>query len=108
MTGRGEGKGVVLDVVQFETTFYISSRIVPTSGCGMANRGYPDQRGLWAVSDTIAEQFEPNERYKAQQRAMAQTLLTAGLSPEQVASMLFVPVDLPSGEEPEDEKAEDR
>jgi hypothetical protein len=70
-------------------------------------RGYPDQRGLWADSDTIAEQFVPSERYKAQQRAMAQTLIAAGLSPEQVATMLFVPVDLPSGEGPEDEKPED-
>jgi hypothetical protein len=66
-------------------------------------RGYPDQRGLWAESDTIAEQFVPSERYKAQQRAMAETLIAAGLSPEQVASMLFVPNDLLSS----DEKSED-
>ena len=65
-------------------------------------RGYPDQRGLWAESDTIAEQFVPSERYKAQQRAMAETLIAAGLSPEQVASMLFVPNDLPSDEKSED------
>jgi hypothetical protein len=64
-------------------------------------RGYPDQRGLWAESDTIAEQFVPGERYKAQQKAVAETLLAAGLSPEQVASMLFVPNDLPSDEESE-------
>jgi len=70
-------------------------------------RGYPDQRGLWAESDSIAEQFVPSERYKAQQRVMAQTLIAAGLNPEQVASMLFVPVDLPSGEEPKDEEKED-
>jgi hypothetical protein len=65
-------------------------------------RGYPDQRGLWAESDTIAEQFVPSERYKAQQRAIAETLIAAGLSPEQVASMLFVPNDLPSDEKSED------
>jgi len=65
-------------------------------------RGYPDQRGLWAVSDAIAEQFVPSERYKAQQRAMAKTLLAAGLTPEQVASMLFVPNDLPPDEKSED------
>jgi hypothetical protein len=65
-------------------------------------RGYPDQRGLWAESDTIAEQFVPSERYKAQQRAMAETLIAAGLSPEQVAIMLFVPNDLPSDEKSED------
>ena len=67
-------------------------------------RGYPDQRGLWAESDTIAEQFVPSERYKAQQRAMVQTLIAAGLSPEQVASMLFVPNEqlLPSDEKSSD------
>jgi hypothetical protein len=70
-------------------------------------RGYPDQRGLWAESDTIAEQFVPNERYKAQQKAMAESLIAAGVSAEQVATMLVVPVDLPSGEKRADEKAED-
>jgi hypothetical protein len=70
-------------------------------------RGYPDQRGLWAESDSIAEQFVPTESYKAQQRAMAQTLLAAGLSPEQVASMLFFPNDLPSDDLPSDEKSGD-
>jgi hypothetical protein len=69
-------------------------------------RGYPDQRGLWAESDSIAEQFAPSESYKAQQRLMVQTLLAAGLSPEQVAGMLFFPVDLPSGEEASEEKQE--
>jgi hypothetical protein len=32
--------------------------------------------------------------------AMAQMLIAAGLDPGQVASMFFVPVDLPSGEKP--------
>jgi hypothetical protein len=59
-------------------------------------RGYPDQRGLWAESDIISEQFVPSESYKAQQRAMAQTLLAAGLNPEQIDAMLFVREDLPS------------
>ena len=27
-------------------------------------RGYPDQRGLWAESDSIAEQFVPSEKMK--------------------------------------------
>ncbi len=67
-------------------------------------RGYPDQRGLWAESDAIAEQFVPSERYKAQQRAMAETLLAAGLSPEQVARMLFAPNDLPSDEKSEESR----
>jgi hypothetical protein len=63
-------------------------------------RGYPDQRGMWAESDSIAEQFVPSERHKAQQRVMAQTLIAAGLSPERVASMLFLPFELISGEDP--------
>jgi hypothetical protein len=66
------------------------------------SRGYPDRRGFWAESDVIAEQFVPSERYKAQQRVMAQTLLAAGLDPEQIANMFFVPVDLPSDEESND------
>ena len=70
-------------------------------------RGYPDQRGLWAESDTITEQFVPNERYKTQQKVMAEALVAAGLTPEQVAGMLSVPVDAPSGDEPTDEKQED-
>jgi hypothetical protein len=67
-------------------------------------RGYADRRGLWAESDVIAEQFVPNERYKAQQKAMAQTLIAAGLSPEQIASMLSVPNDQRSKKKPEDSK----
>jgi hypothetical protein len=58
-------------------------------------RGYPDRRGFWAESDTIVEEFVPSEHYKAQQRVMAQTLIAAGLSPQEIAGMLFVPVDLP-------------
>jgi hypothetical protein len=58
-------------------------------------RGYPDRRGMGAESDVIAEQFVPSEHYKAQQRAMAQTLNAAGLSPEQIANMLSVPGDDP-------------
>jgi hypothetical protein len=67
-------------------------------------RGYPDQRGLWAESETIAEQFVPSDRYKTQQRAMVQTLIAAGLSPEQVASMLF---SVPDELLPSDEKSSD-
>ncbi len=70
-------------------------------------RGYPDQRGLWAESDTIAEQFVPSKRHKAQQKAMAETLIAAGLTPEQVASMLSVAADQSSGEQPPDETQED-
>jgi hypothetical protein len=67
-------------------------------------RGYPDRRGMGAQSDFIAEQFVPSEQYKAQQRAMVQKLIAAGLNPEQLASMFLVPVDPPSGEKPKDEK----
>jgi hypothetical protein len=70
-------------------------------------RGRPDRRGLWAESDTIAEQFVPSERYKAQQRMIAQTLTAAGLSPEQIERMLFVPLVSPPREKSEDDKPED-
>jgi hypothetical protein len=69
-------------------------------------RGYADRRGLWAESDTIAEQFVPSERYRAQQKAMAQALIAAGLSSEQIASMLSVPIDPPSIDRPSDEEPE--
>jgi hypothetical protein len=65
-------------------------------------RGYPDQRGLWAESDAIAEQFVPSERYKAQKKALAETLTAAGLSPEQVAMVLSVPDNAPSDKKPEE------
>jgi hypothetical protein len=81
------------------------------SGDGMAKptkqRGYPDRRGLWAESDVISEQFTPSKQYKAQQRVMAQTLIAAGLSPEQIESMLLISVDLPSDEKPKDERPKD-
>jgi hypothetical protein len=66
-------------------------------------RGYPDRRGLWAESDPVSEIFVPSERYKAQQKAMAETLGAAGLSPEQVANMLLVPEYRPAGENLTDE-----
>jgi hypothetical protein len=70
-------------------------------------RGTPDRRGMGAQSDFIAEQFVPSEHYKAQQAAMVQKLIAAGSNAEQLASMFFVPVDLPSGEKPEEEKSKD-
>jgi hypothetical protein len=57
-------------------------------------RGYPDRRGMGAQSDFIAEQFVPSEQYKAQQMAMVQKLIAAGMNPEQVANMFFVPFQL--------------
>jgi hypothetical protein len=65
-------------------------------------RGYPDRRGMGAESDFISEQFVPSERYKMQQKAMIETLIAAGMSPEQVAAMFPGPTDLPSGEKDED------
>ena len=65
-------------------------------------RGYPDRRGMGAQSDFIAEQFVPSEEYKAQQMAMVQRLIAAGLKPEQLAKMFSISVDLISGEKPKD------
>jgi hypothetical protein len=66
-------------------------------------RGSPDRRGMGAQSDFIRESFVPNDRYKAQQLAMAQRLIAAGVSPEQLERMFFVPCDLLS-----DKKSEGR
>jgi hypothetical protein len=69
---------------------HFPSRIIEDRGSGMAKqRGYPDRRGMGSESDLISEKFVPSEQYKAQQKIMAQTLIAAGLSPEQIASMLF-------------------
>jgi hypothetical protein len=65
-------------------------------------RGYPDRRGMGAQSDFIAEPFVPSEQYKAQQRAMVQTLTAAGVGLEQLAGMFFVPSHLCSEEAPKD------
>jgi hypothetical protein len=64
-------------------------------------RGYPDRRGMGAESDFISEQFVPSERYKIQQKAMIETLIAAGMSPEQVAAMFCGRADLPSSEKDE-------
>ncbi|HEX4021373.1 MAG TPA: hypothetical protein VHX63_09530 [Acidobacteriaceae bacterium] len=65
-------------------------------------KGDPVRQGMGAQSDFIAEPFVPSNQYKAQQIAMAQKLLAAGLNPEQVASMFLIPLDLLSGEKPKD------
>jgi hypothetical protein len=62
-------------------------------------RGYPDRRGMGAQSDFIAEQFIPDEAYKAQQMAMVQKLLASGVDPQQVAKMFSIPFDLLSNEQ---------
>ena len=74
---------------------------------GTKPRGYPDRRGMGAQSDFIAEQFVPSEMYKAQQTAMVQKLIAAGVGPEQLEGMFFIPAERPSGEKPKDEKPED-
>jgi hypothetical protein len=61
-------------------------------------RGHPDRRGMGAQSDFIAEQFVPDEQYKAEQIVRAKHLLATGMSPEQVAKIFSIPVDLLSGE----------
>jgi hypothetical protein len=43
----------------------------------MKRRGWPDRRGMGARSDFISEQFVPSERYKEQQRVMAETIAAA-------------------------------
>jgi hypothetical protein len=67
-------------------------------------RGYPDRRGMGAQSDFIAEQFVPSEQYKAQQMAMVQKLTAAGVNPEQLEKMFFVPMERPRDEKQKDEK----
>jgi hypothetical protein len=57
-------------------------------------RGYPDRRGMGAQSDFTTEQFVPSEQYTAEQMARAQHLLSAGVSPEQVAKIFSISSDL--------------
>ena len=64
-------------------------------------RGSPDRRGMGAQSDFIAEQFVPSEEYKARQMAPVQSLIAAGVKPEQIADMFLVSPDALSGENPE-------
>ncbi len=64
-------------------------------------RGSPDRRGMGAQSDFIAEQFVPSEEYKARQMATVQSLIAAGVKPEQIADMFLVSPDALSGENPE-------
>jgi hypothetical protein len=53
---------------------------------------------MGAQSDFIAEQFVPSEQYKAQQMAMVQKLTAAGVNPEQLEKMFFVPIERPCDE----------
>jgi hypothetical protein len=86
--------------IQFENEAGMTKRRVTKP------RGYPDRRGMGAQSDFIAEQFVPNEEYKAQQTAMVQKLVAAGVGPEQLEGMFFIPADRLSGEKPKAKKPE--
>ncbi|MHB1674093.1 MAG: hypothetical protein ACYCSP_07570 [Acidobacteriaceae bacterium] len=44
----------------------------------------------------------PSEKYKAQQAGMAETLVSAGLNPEQMKTMFLLPLDAPTGEKKKD------
>jgi hypothetical protein len=67
----------------------------------------PRRRGLGGQSDFVAEQFVPNDNYKAQQATRVQKLTAVGLNAEDVARMFFIPFDLISDEKPKEEEAED-
>lgn len=77
--------------------FYFGARRIRRTTAG---RRYPNRRDIGVTSNFIAEQFVPSESYKAQQMAMSQKLIAAGMNPEQVATMSSSPTDLPSGEKP--------
>jgi hypothetical protein len=62
----------------------------------------PYSRGMGGKDDFIAEQFVPDETYKAQQRSMVQKLIASGLSRHEVAEMFAVPFDLIEGDETKD------
>jgi len=52
---------------------------------------------MGAQSDFISEEFVPSEDYREQQLVRAQTLIALGIAPEQVASMLSIPLSLLAG-----------
>jgi hypothetical protein len=56
-------------------------------------RGYPDRRGMGAQSDFISETFVPSEQHRSEQLTRAKALIATGFSPEQVATMLSIPVE---------------
>ena len=56
-------------------------------------RGYPDRRGMGAQSDFISESFIPSDRHKEQLLIRAEALKALGITPEQVAEMLSIPLD---------------
>jgi hypothetical protein len=63
-------------------------------------RGWADRRGMGSESDSISEQFVPNERYKAQQLAIIATLVSGGLAQEQIDALFPAQNQTPSVERP--------
>jgi hypothetical protein len=89
------GEWLVCETISIPSYNFTESRMAKPSK-RIKSRGYSDRRGFWAESDCIAVQFVPNERHRTQQKMMAQTLIAAGLKPEQIAEMLSVPVEPPA------------
>jgi hypothetical protein len=56
---------------------------------------------MGAQSDFISESFVPSETHREQQFKSARILITGGMTPEQVAAMLSIPIDLLSEAEPD-------
>jgi hypothetical protein len=56
-------------------------------------RGYPDRRGMGAQSDFISESFIPTEEQRKQLIERARNLIATGMTPEEVATMLPIPLD---------------
>jgi len=48
---------------------------------------------MGAQSDFISETFVPGEQHSSEQLARAKALIATGFSPEQVATMLSLPVE---------------
>jgi hypothetical protein len=66
-------------------------------------RGSPDRRGMGAQSDFVSEQFVPSEEHREQQLVRARVLIAQGITSEQVAAMLSIPLSMLtelSGEKP--------
>jgi hypothetical protein len=70
-------------------------------------RGYPDRRGMGAQSDFVGEKFVPNEQYKAQQMAMVEKLIAAGINAEQLEGLFCVPAEVLFGRNANDEEPTD-
>jgi len=72
----------------------------PTGADLTKPRGYPDRRGMGAQSGFLAEQFSPDEQYKAEQMMRVKHLLATGVSPEDVARMFSIPLSMVLDQKP--------